>query len=184
MTQQLINLGTPDKGNGDPIRTAFSKVNDNFTELYEALGLVDSNLNLGSFEFTNNVMTTTDSSAVIIDQNVTITNELTMQGDIIPNLAGEHNLGSAAKPWGSLYVSNSTIYIGGTPLAVNQSGELTINGSVVSGGGADLGDVTINGSELSATTGVIEVKGGIYAQLTGGSDENRVFVNDNVGARK
>lgn len=34
MTQQIINTGTADKGNGDPIRTAFTKVNDNFTELY------------------------------------------------------------------------------------------------------------------------------------------------------
>jgi len=36
MTQKIINIGTSaDKGNGDPIRTAFSKVNDNFTELYQ-----------------------------------------------------------------------------------------------------------------------------------------------------
>lgn len=38
MTQQLINLGTPDKGNGDPVRTAFQKVNQNFTELYALTG--------------------------------------------------------------------------------------------------------------------------------------------------
>jgi hypothetical protein len=35
MTQKIINIGTSaDKGNGDPIRTAFSKVNDNFTTLF------------------------------------------------------------------------------------------------------------------------------------------------------
>ena len=34
MTQQIINTGTADKGNGDPIRTAFTKVNANFTELF------------------------------------------------------------------------------------------------------------------------------------------------------
>jgi len=34
MTQQLINIGLADKGNGDPLRTAFNKVNQNFTELY------------------------------------------------------------------------------------------------------------------------------------------------------
>lgn len=37
MTQKIINLGTADKGNGDPIRVAFSKVNDNFTELYSSV---------------------------------------------------------------------------------------------------------------------------------------------------
>jgi len=37
MTQKIINTGIADKGNGDPIRTAFTKVNDNFAELYSQL---------------------------------------------------------------------------------------------------------------------------------------------------
>ena len=49
MTQKTINLGTADQGNGDPIRVAFGKVNDNFTELYTALVLIDNSLNLGEF---------------------------------------------------------------------------------------------------------------------------------------
>lgn len=39
MTQQQINLGTPDKGNGDPLRVAFAKVNANFAELYSLTGI-------------------------------------------------------------------------------------------------------------------------------------------------
>ncbi len=38
MAKKVINLGTADKGNGDPLRTAFGKINDNFTELYEYVG--------------------------------------------------------------------------------------------------------------------------------------------------
>jgi len=35
MAQQVINVGlTPNDGNGDPIRTAYIKCNDNFSELY------------------------------------------------------------------------------------------------------------------------------------------------------
>lgn len=35
MAQQTINIGSSaNDGTGDPIRTAFTKVNDNFTELY------------------------------------------------------------------------------------------------------------------------------------------------------
>jgi hypothetical protein len=37
MSNQLINLGNVNQGNGDPIRLAFSKVNANFTELYANL---------------------------------------------------------------------------------------------------------------------------------------------------
>ena len=160
MTQKIINTGTADTGNGDPIRTAFGKVNDNFTELYTALGLDSGGLNLGAFEFTGSTMTTTDSSTVIIDQNVTITNELTMQGDIVPNIANEHNLGSAAKPWKSLYVSNNTIYIGGTAVGLDANGNLTTGGTVV--GSTPAWD-SITGKPTFAAVATT----GAYADLTG-----------------
>ena len=36
MAKQVINVGTADfAGDGDGLRTAFTKVNDNFTELYD-----------------------------------------------------------------------------------------------------------------------------------------------------
>lgn len=35
MTQQIINIGTtPGDGSGDPLRVAFDKINQNFSELY------------------------------------------------------------------------------------------------------------------------------------------------------
>jgi hypothetical protein len=42
MTQKIIQLGIANQGNGDPLRVAFGKVNDNFTELYNqvAAGVV------------------------------------------------------------------------------------------------------------------------------------------------
>lgn len=48
MTQQTINVGTaPNSGNGDPSRTAFTKINSNFTELYNDVVSV-SVLNYGA----------------------------------------------------------------------------------------------------------------------------------------
>ena len=39
MAKQTVNLGTSaNKGDGDPLRTAFTKVNANFTEVYGLLG--------------------------------------------------------------------------------------------------------------------------------------------------
>ena len=35
MTKRVINVGKPDKGDGDPLRVAFVKINDNFNEVYE-----------------------------------------------------------------------------------------------------------------------------------------------------
>lgn len=88
MAKQIINIGTADKGDGDPIRTAFTKVNSNFTELYSALGLGNNTLTIGSFEFTENVITTNDSSNVIIDQAVIVTSNLTVNGDLTAIIDG------------------------------------------------------------------------------------------------
>jgi hypothetical protein len=53
MAKQIINIGTqPNDSTGDPLRTAFSKINNNFNELYANIG--DSN-----FRFSLNDMTTT-----------------------------------------------------------------------------------------------------------------------------
>ena len=164
MAKQNINVGTAanDK-KGDSLRAAFQKVNANFTELYTALGLNDNNLNLGAFEFVGSVMTTTDSTAIVIDQAVTVSSDLTVGGDIVPSIANGGNLGNAAKPWRSLYVSNSTIYIGGNSLGIDNDGELVWNNNRIAHSGGEfitletLTDVNLgspqNGDVLSYTGG-------------------------------
>jgi hypothetical protein len=43
MTQEIINIGTtPNDGEGDPLRTAFQKINNNFTQLFNT-AFVNSN---------------------------------------------------------------------------------------------------------------------------------------------
>ena len=84
MAKQNINVGTAanDK-KGDSLRAAFVKVNANFTELYTALGLAaDANLNLGAFEFAGSTLSTTDSTAIVIDQAVTASSHLSIGGDL------------------------------------------------------------------------------------------------------
>ena len=46
MTQLIINTGTNDNsGDGDPLRVAFTKVNENFTEVYtDIAALADGNV--------------------------------------------------------------------------------------------------------------------------------------------
>ncbi len=128
MTKQVINVGSsPNDRSGDSLRSAFQKINANFTELYTSLGLNDNNLNLGAFEFNGSVMTTTDSSSILIDQATTISSNLNVGGDILPISANGGDLGSSSMPWKSLYVSGSTIYIGGAALKIDNEGELTLN---------------------------------------------------------
>ena len=45
MAQKIINIGTSaNKGDGDPLRLAFGKINDNFTELYTGSPIVPQDL--------------------------------------------------------------------------------------------------------------------------------------------
>jgi hypothetical protein len=42
MTQRIINIGaTANDKSGDPLRTAFNKINENFTELYSLTGVTE-----------------------------------------------------------------------------------------------------------------------------------------------
>jgi len=66
MAKQIVNIGTvANDGTGDPLRDAFDKINDNFTELYQALG-DDSDLGFSL-----------DS-----DGNIDITNDLNVSGNL------------------------------------------------------------------------------------------------------
>ena len=74
MAQQTINIGSvANDGTGDPLRTAFDKVNDNFTELYaDDAGDVNS-VNAGtgiSVNQTTGAVTVTNSAP---DQTVSLT---------------------------------------------------------------------------------------------------------------
>jgi hypothetical protein len=95
MAKQNINVGTTanDK-KGDSLRAAFVKVNANFTELYTELGLVnDVTLSLGAFEFAGSTLSTTDSTAIVIDQTVTVSSNLNVGGDVLPSVANGGDLG-------------------------------------------------------------------------------------------
>jgi hypothetical protein len=160
MAKQSINVGaTANDKKGDSLRAAFQKVNSNFTELYTALGLAaDTTLNLGAFEFNGSVISTTDSTPIVIDQATTVTSDLTVGGDIVPSIANGGDLGSPAKPFRSLFVSNNTIFLGNVPLSLESgTNELrvnnvpisqTINYADIPGIPADINDLTDTGGLL------------------------------------
>lgn len=180
MAKQTINLGSSvNKGDGDPLRTAFTKINENFTELYTALGLAtDVNLNLGAFEFNSSVMTTTDSTPITIDQQVNITSDLVMSGAVVPSATDIYDLGSPTRQWRSIYLTGSTVYFDGVPLSVSAGGTLYVNGEVAAtpGGAATWDSITgkpsmfdIGGNVIgiaSSTTISEETPGGTISEIT------------------
>jgi hypothetical protein len=141
MAKQNINVGTAanDK-KGDSLRAAFVKVNANFAELYTALGLDSGGLNLGSFTFVGNKLSTSDSTAVVIDQATTVTSDLTVNGDIV---AGDQIVFGTAKLRitndGAIYVNDLLAATpGGSPTWSSITGKPTFATVATSGAYADL----------------------------------------------
>jgi len=67
MAQQTINVGsTPNDGTGDPARTAFTKCNDNFTELYARSGGIGPPQGRLSLAASAPVMTTTQTAKTLL----------------------------------------------------------------------------------------------------------------------
>jgi len=110
MAKQTINIGSSaNDGTGDPLRTAFDKINDNFTELYGTdndINTLDANMNvnnfaittgvtngdvtitpngtgninLGSITFNGNTMSANDSTQIVINDNIRTTGTVEIAG--------------------------------------------------------------------------------------------------------
>jgi hypothetical protein len=159
MAKQSINVGaSANDKKGDSLRAAFQKVNSNFTELYTALGLDgDSILSLGAFEFAGSTMSTTDSTAIIIDQAATVTSNLTVNGDII---AGDQIVFGTAKLRitndGAIYVNDLLAATpGGSPTWSSITGKPTFANVATSGAYADLSGSPTDISQFTDTTGIL-----------------------------
>jgi trimeric autotransporter adhesin len=92
MARQAINIGSSaNDGTGDPLRTAFDKINDNFVELYGTdndINTLDANLNVNTFAITTGVT----------NGDITVT----------PNGTGNINLGSITVNGSQISSNDST----------------------------------------------------------------------------
>lgn len=167
MSQQIINLGaTPNDGTGDPLRTAFTKINSNFTEIY-------GNVASSSYRFTNNTMSTTagnieidsfsgntnvnDSLNVIGNQRVT--GNLTVNGSLIANISGnlaaETLSSSGPATLNSLNVTTTSSLGQATAVNLQVLDTLTtsnFNSSNVNILGGNLSNINISASTVSGIT--------------------------------
>jgi hypothetical protein len=129
--------------------------------------------------------TTTTSAAVVIDGGLAVGANTIMNGHLTPAVDGAYNIGSASKRWGTLFVSSSTIDIGGLTATV-VAGTLqlpkagvydstqstgTAFGALTVKGGAGIGGAiyavnSINGGSF-VSTGTITRSGNVTAGAWG-----------------
>jgi len=104
-------------------------------------------------------------TGIIIDDDDNISNT----GHIIPAGSGSHNLGSEDNPFGSLYLSSSTLYLGSESISSDAEGDIQI-GSANPNKGMKISNVAIRNSHVSAVNGynlhLSSAAGDIHLQKT------------------
>lgn len=145
MTQIIIDTGAvANDGTGDPLRNAFTAVNNNFAQIFSA-GPVDSNIQIVG----NSIKSTNTNGNIVLDPNGI--GNVIVNASIIPDIGSTRNLGSSLRPFQEIFVEyaqvanlvvNDFIVRGNLSVTGNQSiaGNLTVNGN-------------INGNLTGTTTG-------------------------------
>ena len=97
MTQLIIDTGAaPNDGTGDPLRTAFTKVNYDFTSVYDA-GPVGSNIQITD----NRIITINTNGNLVLAPNGI--GNVVSNVNILPNMSNIRSLGSSDYRWDSTY---------------------------------------------------------------------------------
>lgn len=154
MAKQIINVGTvKNDGSGDSLREGAQKINDNFSELYTALGATTGTLSIVSKLTAGDGITVSSSTGDILVRSKIATTNILGGIKVGENLTIDNDGVLSANP-------------GSYTLPVAQAGTL---------GGIKIGN-TLTISE----TGVVNVSGGLYQLPTATSS---VLGGIKVGAR-
>ena len=129
MAQQNINIGSSaNDGTGDPLRTAFDKINDNFDELY------------GS---------TAEANDLIEDSTPQLGGDLDVNGRRITSARSNEDI--ILLPNGTGGVVASAVRIAGTTLSSDDSSSITIAEGLQANGAVNIDGATTMASTLAVT---------------------------------
>ena len=133
-TQGFIDVGINGSNYSDP---AFSITGAGDGYLYvHGIPNVSGSLSIGTVHEKDIIFHTGGTTAVNEIARFAHGQGLKVYGNITPGANVTYNLGEPGNEWNSLYVSGNTIFIGGTPLSVDATGNLIVNGNAVAGGGS------------------------------------------------
>lgn len=148
MAREIIIIGQlPNDGTGDPLRTAFNKINNNFAQLYDTTAPAGP---VGSLQFNfqdsaNANAKLMGSEALVLDVNA---QTLNVGANLIPTSAGM-SIGNATNRVGNMFLGASALHVGNT--AVSESGNVLTFG--VSANSQTLSSIAV--SEVRAKDGVL-----------------------------
>ena len=160
-TQQVINYGaSANDGQGDPLRTAFIKTDDNFDNIWLA-GPAGSNVRI-----TNNTIGVLDTNDnLILSPNgigIVQTNN-----HLVPRTNKTYDLGSANLQYRTLYANSASVQ------ALTISGDLTVPGNLIVGGDIiELGNIVTDTLTIQLANTAATANAANGAGVTVGADDN------------
>ncbi len=138
MSQQIIDIGAAaNDGTGEPLRSAFNAVNENFTEVYAA-GPVGSNVTI-----TGNTITVTgvNNNLVLAANGI---GNIQSNSTIMPSVDAVYDIGSPNKRINTIYAQyltgNGSAITGVTAAAASNISLSQSNVTVTEGGPVTIGD--------------------------------------------
>ena len=159
MAQQIINTGAnANDGTGEPLRQAFTAVNENFTEIYTA-GPVGSDI-----QIVGNVISTIQTN-----QNLTLRPDgigvIQANSSVIPSINLVYDLGSPTQKWDSIY---SGYFFGNGAFLTGISGNSSTSNS--------FSTISANGVNIVANSaaGILTLTPGNNIIITGSSSADSV----------
>lgn len=146
-TQQVINYGaSANDGQGDPLRTAFIKTDDNFDNIWLA-GPVGSNVRI-----TNNTIGVLDTNGnLILSPNgigVVQTNN-----HLVPRATRTYDLGSSGLQYRTVYANSAVFQTLSAAGDFSVGGNLTVAGDIIEMGNIVTDALTIQLANTAANTG-------------------------------
>lgn len=156
MVKQVINIGAgPNDGTGDPLRTAFTKINANFTELYGNVGATDvyTTYTPGA----NLILAPTYSANVLINGTSAIVANATNFTSMTANNAlftGVVTINPSYSIIGNLSGTASSATIATTALYATTAGSAT---NAINFSGNNLPNVNTIGNLISANIGIANI---------------------------
>jgi len=172
-TQQQINYGaSANDGQGDPLRTAFIKTDDNFDNVWLA-GPVGSNITIGN----NTIQSNNTNGNIVLKPNGT--GIVQANASIIPNADNTRDLGSSALAWRRAYINELL------PDSLTVSGDAIIGGNLtVQGDTIQIGNITTDTLTVQLANTAANATAANGAGITVGASDNIATILYNSTANR
>lgn len=160
--QIIIDIGAvANDGTGDPLRTAFGYVNDNFSNVW-ATGVANANIGFSG----NKILTVNTNGNLVLAPNGT--GKVVANVDIVPNMANVRNLGAINNRWSTVYSQ----YLNVTN-DVDFTGDVTIGGNLtVEGDTIQIGNITTDTKTIQLANTANTANAATGSGVTVGANDN------------